>query len=124
MAPVEAPPPSVMIQVEVAYSAGPRQIEVIALSLPQGSSVKDALVQSGLWDRAQGLSLGIWGRKTTLSHVVQDRDRVEVYRELKVDPKEARRVRYRAHGEKLPKGFSRPKARPVFEPAEPAEPSD
>lgn len=121
MGPAEAQSPLVMIQIEVAYSAGPRQIELIALSLPQGSSVKDALASSGLWAQVQGLSLGIWGRKTTLGHVVQDRDRVEVYRDLKVDPKEARRVRYRAHGEKLPKGISRPKARPVSEPSEPSD---
>jgi putative ubiquitin-RnfH superfamily antitoxin RatB of RatAB toxin-antitoxin module len=101
----------VELRIEVAFSAAPRQIDVVALRLAPGSSVKDALVQSGLWAQAQGLSLGIWGRRTTLSHVLQDRDRVEVYRALTVDPKEARRVRYRAHGEKLPKGISRPKAR-------------
>lgn len=118
MGPAEAALPPAMLQIEVVFSAGPRQIERIALSLPQGSSVKDALVQSGLWARVEGLSLGIWGRKTPPGQVLKDRDRVEVYRELKVDPKEARRVRYRAHGEKLPKGFTRPKARPAPEPGD------
>jgi len=32
-----------------------------------------------------------------LTDVLRDRDRVEVYRPLKVDPKEARRLRYRQH---------------------------
>jgi putative ubiquitin-RnfH superfamily antitoxin RatB of RatAB toxin-antitoxin module len=108
MAPAES---ATMIQIEVAFSAAPRQIELIALTVPLGSSVKDALQRSGLLERVQGLSLGIWGRKTTLGHILHDRDRVEAYRALKVDPKEARRVRYRAHGEKLPKGISRPKVR-------------
>jgi len=111
-----------MIQVEVAFSPAPRQVDLVSLSLPLGSSVKDALQGSGLLNQSKGLSpeafvqghlkLGIWGRKTTLGHVLRDRDRVEVYRALLVDPKEARRVRYRAHGEKLPKGIRRPKGRP------------
>lgn len=120
MGPAEGPSPTAVLRIEVVFSAGPRQIERVSLSLPPGSSVKDALVQSGLWARADGLSLGIWGRKTSLGHVLRDRDRVEIYRELTVDPKEARRVRYRAHGEKLPKGFTRP--RPKAPPA--PEPSD
>ena len=57
-----------------------------------------------------GLSLGIWGRKTDPTVVVRDQDRIEVYRGLIVDPKEARRQRYRSQGEKLPKGVRRPKA--------------
>ena len=102
-----AQPPT--IQVEVAFSPAPRQVELLALVLPQGSSVKDALSLAGLLERVQGLSLGIWGRRTTLAHVLRDRDRVEAYRELTVDPKEARRLRYRAHGEKIPRGTRRPK---------------
>jgi putative ubiquitin-RnfH superfamily antitoxin RatB of RatAB toxin-antitoxin module len=103
------------IQVEVVFSPAPRQIESNTLSLPVGSTVKDALLAAGCLERVQGMSLGVWGRKTVLGHVLQDRDRVEAYRGLIVDPKEARRVRYRAHGEKLPKGITRPKARPATE---------
>ncbi|RZI83256.1 MAG: RnfH family protein [Rubrivivax sp.] len=106
---------SALIQVEVVFSQAPRQVACVALNLPLGNTVKDALLKSGFMEQAQGLSLGIWGRKATLTQVLHDRDRVEIYRALKVDPKEARRVRYRAHGEKLPKGVRRPKARPVPE---------
>jgi hypothetical protein len=122
MAPVE-PASNVTIQVEVAFSPAPRKVALVALTLPAGSSVKDALLGCRLLNRAQDgvqglsveaisdghLALGIWGRKTSLGHVLRDRDRVEVYRALVVDPKEARRVRNRAHGEKLPKGIRRPK---------------
>lgn len=95
------PSPASMIQIEVVFGAGPRQIEMKALSLPLGSCVKDALLSAGLLVQAQqGLSVGIWGRRTTLDHVLQDRDRVELCRGLIVDPKEARRVRYRANGGK------------------------
>jgi putative ubiquitin-RnfH superfamily antitoxin RatB of RatAB toxin-antitoxin module len=46
------------------------------------------------------LSVGVWGALRGLDHPLRDRDRVEVYRPLKVDPKEARRLRYRSHREK------------------------
>ena len=42
-------------------------------------------------------AVGVWGRKQALRDALRDRDRVEVYRPLKVDPKEARRLRYRQH---------------------------
>ena len=97
------------VQVEVAYSPAPRQVQLQTLVLPQGSCVRDALAACGWADLVAGHGLGLWGRKTTLGHVLHDRDRIEIYRGLLVDPKEARRVRYRAHGEKLPRGILRAK---------------
>ncbi len=120
MGPVEETPAPV-IHIEVVFSSAPRHIEMTALTLPLGSSVKDALLGSGLLAKAQGLSVGIWGRKSTLDQVLRDRDRVEVYRSLIVDPKEARRVRYRAHREKLPKGVKRAPMRAMTEPTEPSD---
>jgi uncharacterized protein len=38
---------------------------------------------------------GIWGRKLPLHTLLRERDRVELYRALRVDPKEARRLRYK-----------------------------
>lgn len=105
------------LQVELAWSTGPRQMHLLALTLPGGSTLKDALGAGGLWPLGQqGAELsdahvGIWGRKASPDTPLRDGDRVECYRPLKVDPKEARRVRYRAHGEKLPKGIHRPKDR-------------
>ena len=68
------------------------------LELPQGASVADAVESSGLArdfpDYAvTELPVGIWGRRVSHSHVLQDGDRVEVYRELRVDPMDARRLR-------------------------------
>jgi uncharacterized protein len=62
--------------------------------------VADALARSGLFEahpelKAQALSVGVWGATRTLADVLRDRDRVEVYRPLRVDPKEARRQRHR-----------------------------
>lgn len=109
------------IHVEVAVGLAPREVRLVRLSLPAGSTVRDALRASGFLGELPGLtedalaagewSVGIWGRKERPGHVLRERDRIEVVRGLNVDPKEARRMRYRAQGEKLPKGIHRsPKA--------------
>lgn len=123
---------SVQLTVEVALSPGPREMRLVALSLPAGATVAGALRASGLFEAAgidlSTLHVGIWGRKATLDAVLREGDRIECYRALKVDPKEARRVRYRAHGEKLPKGVHRPRVRAVDMSLEqgqvPADPAD
>jgi putative ubiquitin-RnfH superfamily antitoxin RatB of RatAB toxin-antitoxin module len=105
------------IQVLVTVGLAPREVWQQALALPAGSTVAQALVAAGVWQLAglppagqallQGWSVGVWGRKEAMGHVLRDGDRVELVRPLIVDPKEARRVRYRAQGEKLPRGIQR-----------------
>lgn len=112
--------PQAGIRVQVAVGVAPREVRWVSLDLPQGSTVRDALRLSGFLGAVGDLSeealaagewsVGVWGRRERPGHVLRDRDRVEVVRGLKVDPKEARRVRYRAQGEKLPKGIHRPKS--------------
>jgi putative ubiquitin-RnfH superfamily antitoxin RatB of RatAB toxin-antitoxin module len=41
--------------------------------------------------------LSVWGRWVTLDHPLRERDRLEILRPLRVDPKEARRQRYAQH---------------------------
>jgi uncharacterized protein len=97
---------AVLIQVEVVYCPGPGVIDAVALSLAAGSTLADALQASGLRQRhalpAEGLRVGIWGKPKELSQPLRERDRVEVYRPLQVDPKEARRQRYASHRAKYP----------------------
>ena len=80
--------------------------DAVALSLPAGSTLADALQRSGLCQRhalpAEGLRLGVWGKLKEASQPLRERDRVEVYRPLQVDPKEARRQRYASHRAKYP----------------------
>ena len=87
------------LRIEVVYSAAPRQAHVVALDLPAGSTVADAVRESGLPSahglEAQALPCGIWGRPTALETLLRDGDRVEIYRALLVDPKQARRLRYK-----------------------------
>ena len=90
------------LEVEVAYSPSPGCVERWVLQLPQGSRVEDAIRQSGVLVAhrelaLESLSVGVWGALRGLEHMLRDRDRVELYRPLKVDPKEARRLRYRSH---------------------------
>ncbi|MGM9480964.1 RnfH family protein [Roseateles sp. NT4] len=47
------------------------------------------------------LRIGIWGRVRPLETVLRERDRIEVYRPLTVDPKEARRLRYAKRGQPI-----------------------
>lgn len=89
------------LEVEVAYAPAPGQVDLVTVSLAPGATILHALRASRLLERHPDIDLavqrvGIWGRLKTLSDPVRDRDRVEVYRALKVDPKEARRQRYRA----------------------------
>jgi uncharacterized protein len=100
------------IQVEVAYSAAPRQVEVTKLSLPAGAVLADAVQASGLIER-HGLTLdgqlvvGVWMKLRPLDTPLREADRVEIYRGLRVDPKEARRQRYQQHKDRLAKTASR-----------------
>lgn len=102
MAPAETFPPAttqVTTQVTVCYSPGPRQVDCVALDLPASATVADALHASGLLTRyalgaAEQLQVGVWGRLRPLDSGLRPHDRLEIYRPLKVDPKEARRQRY------------------------------
>jgi uncharacterized protein len=90
------------VKVVVSYSPAPRQVDQVELELPAGSRVADALRASGLLaryglDAIEDLGVGVWGKARPLDTPLRDADRVEVYRGLLVDPKEARRQRYRKH---------------------------
>ena len=92
------------LRVTVAYSPGPRRVQQWVVTLPPGATVADALAGSGLFDdwpdlRQQAdLPLAVWGRAAGRGQVLRDRDRVEVLRPLRVDPKVARRERFKKQG--------------------------
>ncbi len=101
-----------LIAVEVAWSAAPQQVERLRLQLPARSTALAALRASGLLERLgaallDSLTLVLWGRAIEPGTVLRDQDRLELLRPLQVDPKEARRLRYRRDGvrprRKLPK---------------------
>lgn len=77
------------LEVEVVYAL-PSHEKIVSLVLPEGATVLDALLKAGL---GKENSVGIFGEPATLDTRLRDGDRVEVYRPLKIDPKEARRKR-------------------------------
>lgn len=92
------------IEVAVLRSLAPRQVEMQTLTLPVGSTLMQALQQSGWWTgsgETETLAVGVWGKLQPTTHVLRDQDRVEIYRGLRVDPKQARRERYAAHKARL-----------------------
>jgi uncharacterized protein len=102
------------LRVTVAYSPRPREVLEWQVDVPPGATALDALQASGLdevlaatrWSEA---GIGIWGRKCALDQPLRDADRLEVYRPLQVDPKVARRERFRRQGARAAGLFARKK---------------
>jgi len=86
-----------ILRIEVVYALPERQ-KVVSLRLPAGSTVQQAVEQSGLLvthpeiDLVQN-KLGIYAKLVKPDTSLRDRDRVEIYRPLIADPKEVRRKR-------------------------------
>lgn len=81
--------------------AEPQRAFAVDLSLPHGATVADAIERSGIRHARPDIEIredrvGIFSRKASLGTILHDGDRVEIYRPLKIDPKEARRLRARA----------------------------
>ena len=110
-----------LLQLAVVYSPAPREVHEWALELPAGATVVDALRASGLGAEFPELqwnaeTVGVWGRKAQPDDVLSDGDRIEVYRPLRVDPKVARRERFRSQGARSAGLFAkkRPGAKPGY----------
>ena len=95
------------VAVTFCFSPAPRQVCELALELPAGATVQQALaraVQSPAWPQdwpepaCMALTPGIWNRKVDWHSVLRQGDRVELYRPLRVDPKVARRERFGQQG--------------------------
>jgi putative ubiquitin-RnfH superfamily antitoxin RatB of RatAB toxin-antitoxin module len=85
------------LRVEVVYAL-PAGEDCVALELPAGATALDALRASGVLERHPEIDLrrhrlGIYGKAVAGHAPLADGDRVEVYRPLVLDPKEARRRR-------------------------------
>lgn len=92
------------IRVEVAH-ARPEKQALLAVDVAPGTTVMQAIEASGIRDAFPGLEvdpqrLGIFSRKAQPDEELRDGDRVEIYRPLIADPKEARRKRAAAERKK------------------------
>lgn len=107
MADGEGAAPALM-QITVVLSLAPRQVSECTVQLPPGSTLADALQAAGLLAaQREGMVCGIWGRVLPETTVLKDQDRVELYRNLKVDPKVARRERFARQGARATGLFAR-----------------
>ncbi|MGX2040648.1 RnfH family protein [Methylocaldum sp. MU1018] len=85
------------MKVEVAYAKPDTQI-IIAVDVPDNATAEAAIAASGLLERFPEIDLaknkiGIFGKVCPAGHPIKPGDRVEIYRPLIADPKEARRAR-------------------------------
>ena len=97
------------LSVDVVWSPSTRETLRATLQLPRDATLAAALLATG-WPAlagaaqgeaafaAAGLSAAVWSKVRPLAHVLRDGDRVEVLRDLQIDPMAARRVRFEAAG--------------------------
>ncbi len=83
------------VEVELVFALADRQV-LRTLSVAAGSSIRDVINVSGIQadfpDIGIGeLATGIWGREAALSQKIKAGDRIEIYRPLELEPREARR---------------------------------
>ncbi len=89
--------PSNLISIEVAY-ASVDQGWLISFEVEEGTTVQQAIVNSGILDQCSDIDLqinkvGLFSRIVGLDVLIRAGDRIEIYRPLIFDPKKARRLR-------------------------------
>jgi hypothetical protein len=114
------------MRISVIWSLGPRSTEQVELELPDGATVEYALnvlaenTPRPPWGdgphRDTPLNWSVWGRAVTLDTPLRADDRLAATRDLRVDPKVARRERFRKQGAKTAGLFQkrRPGAKPGY----------
>ena len=85
------------MRISIAFATTERRQEVAA-ELPEGVTLQEGLLL--LADEIEKLAgdvtpavIGVWGKVRPPHYVLRDGDRLEFYRPLKADPKQARRTR-------------------------------
>jgi hypothetical protein len=86
-----------LLEIEVAYALPHRQF-LRRLKVPSGSTVREAIVESGVLSKFPEINLnsvkvGIFSRPVDLDVLLNSGDRVEIYRSLILSPTDARRLR-------------------------------
>ena len=93
------------IAVEVAYALPDKQA-IVPVLVPEGATALEAAHKSRIAEQfdeleiSDDLKLGIFGKAVSPGQVLQEGDRVEIYRPLKADPKEVRKARAAAAKER------------------------
>lgn len=98
-----------LLSIDVVYGLLHKQ-KTISLQCEAGTTAQEAVVQSNINQYfpeidLKDLTIGIYGKKCKQDYVLNDHDRVEIYRPLIADPKEVRKKRA-AEGKKMGKNKS------------------
>ena len=85
------------ISVEVVYGV-PHEQKILTITVNEGTTVEQAIIESGIIKLFPEIDLsinkvGVWNRAIKLTEVLNDSDRIEVYRPLIADPKDVRKRR-------------------------------
>ena len=85
------------IPVEVAYASPDKQI-IVRLDVPEGTNLSEAVQMSGILSEFPEIELtaknvGVFSQRKALDYLLKANDRVEIYRPLLIDPKQARRLK-------------------------------
>jgi len=88
---------STMINIEVVYGL-PHKQKLLALTVPKGTTIESAIVLSGIDQHFPEIIpseavVGIFSKPCKLKDIVNESDRIEIYRPLIADPKEMRKLR-------------------------------
>ena len=83
--------------IEIIYPTA-REQELITVEVELGQTIQWAIKQSGILEKYTEIDLrknpvGIFGKRKALSDTLQPQDRIEIYRPLQIDPKQARMLR-------------------------------
>lgn len=79
-----------------AVFALPEKQSLQTVAVESGATVLDVIAKSGLMEMfpdhtLSEMTVGVWGREVGKDRIVSDGDRIEIYRSLELDPREARR---------------------------------
>ncbi len=94
----------ISFSIEVAY-ASPQQSWLIPFNVEEGTTIQQAIVTSGILDQCPAIDLktnevGIFSKIVALDTLVRAGDRIEIYRPLILNPKQARRLRAKKEKQK------------------------
>ena len=83
------------MEVEVAYATLQKQL-ILLVDVESGSTAEQAVKQSNIIESfpeidLNNLKLGVFGKAIKNNYILEESDRIEIYRPLIADPKEVRR---------------------------------
>jgi putative ubiquitin-RnfH superfamily antitoxin RatB of RatAB toxin-antitoxin module len=88
-------PATAKFDVELVFALPDSQL-LRSIAMEPGTTVADLIAKSDISSafpehKIEHLTVGIWGREVGRDRLIKEGDRIEIYRPLELDPREARR---------------------------------